>query len=41
MFFDNLQPELQQHDMVYNNDIQWWSLDEMVQWADSWERVYQ
>ena len=28
-------------DVVYDDDIQWWSLDEMVQWADSWERVYQ
>ena len=28
-------------DVVYEDDIQWWSLDEMVQMADSWERVYQ
>ena len=28
-------------DVVYDDDIQWWSLDEMAQWADSWERVYQ
>ena len=28
-------------DVVYDDDISWWSLDEMAQWADSWERVYQ
>ncbi len=27
-------------DVVYDDDIQWWSLDEMTTWADEWERVY-
>eukprot|EP00942_MAST-04A_sp_MAST-4A-sp1_P009890 g9890.t1 len=27
-------------DVLYEDDIQWWSLDEMTQLVDEWERVY-